>query len=152
MGKITKQQLSDGLLDYINEAVHSSNQQGPSTIVFKKNTSIISSIVDRVPIGIEGFDKTKDLLMVYKNNVYLEEGSMYSISEDSLYIINPDGDWNESGTSIFNFIVIKGSGMLLPDNETINIPDGYITEVKLHQNLKDTLNIGRPTTWDSLRT
>lgn len=135
MGKITKQQLSDGLLEYI------ASNKG-SNITFKKNSVVIPNDTNIVPIGIQGYNKNTDLLMVYKNTVYLEETIMYTISSDSNYINNPNGNW-DTGT-LFNFIVIKnnGSGNNLPDsgNSNFEIADGSITEAKLHQNVKDKLN------------
>lgn len=139
MGKITKQQLSDGLLDYI------ASNKG-SNIAFKKNSVVIPNAIDRVAIGIQGYNKKTDLLMVYKNTIYLEEDRMYSISEDSQYIIIPNGNWEAN--TLFNFIVIKNSSS--GNNGNNNIPnsgngnfeivDGSITEAKLDQNVKNKLN------------
>lgn len=139
MGKITKQQLSDGLLEYI------ASNKG-SNIAFEKKSVVIPDATNRVAIGIQGYNKKTDLLMVYKNTVYLEEGRMYSISEDSQYIISPSGNWDAN--TLFNFIVIKNSSS--GNNGNNNIPnsgngnfeivDGSITEAKLDQDVKNKLN------------
>lgn len=137
MGKITKQQLSDGLLEYIAS-------KGGSNITFKKKSVVISKATDNVAIGIQGYNKNTDLLMVYKNTVYLEEDIMYTVSSNSNYINNPNGNWEAD--SLFNFIVIKnnGSGSNNPPssggNITFEIADGSITEVKLDENVKNKLN------------
>lgn len=117
MGKITKQQLSDGLIRYIKELASNAGTGGGS-LSFKKNSVTLSQSAERVTIGIEGYNKNTDLLMVYKNTVYLEEGSMYNISEDSLYITNPNGQWNNDIVdSVFNFVVLKGSTSEQPTSE-----------------------------------
>lgn len=143
MGKITKEQLSDGLLRYISQNAGSGNNGGgTASIKFKKNSVTISSPVNKVLIGIDGYNKNTDLLMVYKNTVYLEENVMYNISSDSLYITNPNGNWNESGTTLFNFVVIKGGTGSSSSGSTGEyvIPDNSISEVKLDSNLREKIN------------
>lgn len=150
MGKITKQQLSPSLLEYIN------SNKGGSNITFKKHSVVIQQATDRVNIEIDGYNKYTDLLMVYKNTVFLEDGRMYKISDDSLYITNPNGNWEAE--SLFNFIVIKNRGSNggnnnLPGNGSFEILDGSITENKLDQNLKDKINNksnGGPTNFEIL--
>ena len=151
-GRITKEQLSDSLLSFITQNANS-GVSGTSSIEFKKNSVIIESSTNKVAIGISGFNKSTDLLMVYKNSVYLEENVVYTVSSDNLYIQKIEGSWNESGTSIFNFIVIKGgtSSSNGSSSGTIEIEDGTISEIKLSQDLKEKLNIGGPKTWGSLK-
>lgn len=137
MGKITKQQLSPSLLEYIN------SNKGGSNITFKKHSVVIQQATDKVNIEIEGYNKYTDLLMVYKNTVFLEDDRMYKISDDSLYITNPNGNWEVE--SLFNFIVIKNSSSgnnNIPNygNGNFEIVDGSITEAKLDQNVKNKLN------------
>lgn len=149
-GRITKEQLSDNLMSYIIE------NAGGSSIVFKKNTVKTQSGSSRIAIGIEGFVKSVDLLMVFKNSVYLEENEDYIISADGLYIEKTEGMWNESGTSSFNFIVIKGKtstgtggGSTGGGGGSIGsgtIEDGSITENMLSDELKTKIN--PPKTWD----
>ena len=146
-GRITKEQLSDNLMNYIME------NAGGSSIVFKKNTVKIQSESSKIAIGIEGFVKSVDLLMVYKNSVYLEENEDYIISADGLYIEKMEGTWNESGTSSFNFIVIKGKTSTGSggssgggSSSSGNIEDGSITEEKLSDELKQKIN--PPKTWN----
>lgn len=145
MGKITKEQLSDGLLRYISQNAGSGNTNGgTASIEFKKNSVTISAPSNKIAIGINGYNKDIDLLMVYKNTIYLEENVMYNISSDSLYITNPNGNWNESGTTLFNFIVIKGgtggSSSATPGGGNYVIPDNSIAEVKLDSSLRGKIN------------
>lgn len=143
-GRITKEQLSDSLLNFITQnAGTSGSGGGPATIEFKKNSTVIESSTNRVAIGISGFNKSKDLLMVYKNSVYLEEDVIYNITSDSLYIQKIQGNWNEFGTSIFNFVVIKGAGTASSGSDSNNsgtIADGTITKAKLAIELQNKID------------
>lgn len=147
-GRITREQLSDNLLGYIME------NAGGSSVVFKKNTAKIQSESSKIAIGIEGFVKSVDLLLVFKNSVYLEENEDYVVSTDGLYIEKTEGTWNESGTSSFNFIVIKGktvtgsgsSGGGSYPGGSGEIADGSITEDKLSDELRKKIN--PPKTWN----
>lgn len=132
MGKITKQQLSDSLLQYINSIKGSSIQ-------FRKNTVTVEEATNKVAIGISDYNKDSDLLMVYKNTVYLEDTIMYTVSSDNAYINNPNGTWDAN--SLFNFIVIKiTSSLPNSGNSDYQIPDSSITEAKLDQNVRAKLN------------
>lgn len=149
-GKITREQLSENLLGYIM------NNAGGSSVVFKKNNVKVQSETNRVVIGVQGFVKSVDLLLVYKNSVYLEENEDYTISEDGLYIQKIEGTWNPTGVSSFNFIVIKGktagsdsgSGGIYPGGNG-EVTNGSITEEKLSVELKEKIN--GPKTWNWLR-
>lgn len=136
-GRITKEQLSDSLLSFITQNA-GSGSGGPSTIEFKKNSVTVESSTNRVAIGISGFNKSSDLLMVYKNSVYLEESVVYTISSDNLYIQKIDGNWNETGTSVFNFVVIKGGAS--SSGGSNGIADGSITKAKLANELQNKID------------
>lgn len=136
-GRITKEQLSDSLLSFITQNA-GSGSGGPSTIEFKKNSVTVESSTNRVAIGISGFNKSSDLLMVYKNSVYLEENVIYTVSSDNLYIQKIDGNWNETGTSVFNFVVIKGGAS--SSGGSNGVPDGSITKAKLANELQNKID------------
>lgn len=138
-GRITKEQLSDSLLNFITQNAGSGTSGGAATIEFKKNSVTVQSSVTQVAIGISGFDKSKDLLMVYKNSVYLEENVIYTITSDSLYIQKIEGSWNESGSSLFNFIVIKG-GATGTSGGSSTIGNGTITKAKLATELQTKID------------
>lgn len=133
MGKITKQQLSDSLLQYINSIKGSSIQ-------FRKNTVTVEEATNKVAIGISDYNKDSDLLMVYKNTVYLEDNIMYTVSSDNAYINNPNGTWDAN--SLFNFIVIKITASSGTGGGTSSsyIPDGSITESKLDSEFIQKIN------------
>lgn len=128
MSKITEDELSGSLLDSIK------NQK----IKFNKSTVEVHSSVSNVNISIQEFNKNTDLLMVFKNSIYLEEGIDYTISNDSLSITSMDDNWSDSDiTILFNFISIRGgSGINIGDGELTSIDgniieDGTVNEEKL---------------------
>ena len=75
-----------------------------------KNSITLTANSTKAKIGIPGFDKTKDTIMVYVNSVYLDEGSDYTIDSTSENLL-PVGSSTWYATSkepaIFNFIVFK---------------------------------------------
>lgn len=128
-GKITRQELSDELIQYIKS----------SKLSFGKNTVCIEETSNTVNIGIPGYNKNTDLLMVYKNTIYLEENTLYTVSDDSLHISNPNGEWEAD--TLFNFIVIKCNNMAAIDYGDFNdIPNGSITEDKLDPKFIQKIN------------
>lgn len=81
-----------------------------------KNTIFLSENSTYVEIGIPGYDRTTDTLMVYNNSVYIEEAKDYTISADNNYIIRTNGEtWNgHIQTNVFNFVVFKSTN---PNNK-----------------------------------
>lgn len=77
-----------------------------------KGTSILQDSSEYVEIPIEGFDPTRDTMMVYENSVYLEEREDYVVSADGRYIKNI-GEEVWAGTHeeaiLFNFIVFRST-------------------------------------------
>lgn len=116
-GKITKNELSDSLIQYFIDLIREnsgSSSEGSTTIVaptYLKSSVEISAKTSSVTIPSSfNFNKSKDLLLVYKNSVYLEEQYDYTISSDSTTISAVDtNDWaaDTDTTCLFNFIVIK---------------------------------------------
>lgn len=76
------------------------------SINIKKGTTTIVNTSGSVDINIEGFDSDKDCLMVYLNSVYLDEGTDYTINNETNTIECIDGEWysTEGSPSIFNFV------------------------------------------------
>ena len=154
MNKITKRELHSSLIDYINELIKQNSGNGgggiSSTLTQEKNTVIVKNTTSQVEIGISNFDKSRDLLLVFKNSTYLEDGLDYTISEDNSKIVSTEGDWNESGLEIsFNFIVFRNEtkdlvnidGSIISDNSiTLSKLSGDVIQV-LNKNTKDTNSI-----------
>lgn len=113
-------------------------EDSSSSLSYTKNQTITHVETARIEIGISGFNKDEDLLLVYKNSVYIEENIEFIISPDSLYIEKIDGTWNKSGTSCFNFIVLKKLKYKSP--EYSDIKDHSITERMLSLELLDKIN------------
>lgn len=154
MSKITKRELHSSLIDYINELIKQNGGSGggniSSILTQEKNTVMVKNTTPQVEIGISNFDKSRDLLLVFKNSVYLEEGLDYTISEDNSKIVSTEGNWNESGLEIsFNFIVFRNEtkdpvnidGSIISDNSiTLSKLSGDVIQV-LNKNTKDTNSI-----------
>lgn len=99
---ITKEELHPSLIQYIQSLVGSGG--GNSSLRFMKNTVTLNSNSNEVTIGIEGFNKDTDLLMVYKNSVYLEYLSDFTISSDNSKITAINETYNSG--DVFNFVAL----------------------------------------------
>lgn len=107
---------------------------------FFKNNVEVTTDVSSVTIGISGYDKDTDLLLVFRNGAYCELGIEYNISSDSLTITKVSGTWDGTLSSIgFNFIVLKN----IPDASLINasvLADGSLSIEKLTNDLQTNIN------------
>lgn len=106
MGKITKKELHPSLIEYISELINSGSRG--TSLVQRKKSVTINSQTSEVNIGIPEFDKTSDILLVFKNSVHLEENVDYTIHESNSKIVSVNGNWNiHNKEMIFNFLVFK---------------------------------------------
>lgn len=137
---ITKEELHPTLLEFI-ENIAGQNQA--SIVKHLKSNTKLGQSAKEVQISIKDFDKTTDLLFVYKNSVYLEEKLDYNISEDNLKITSTNSETWATGTE-FNFICLKNIPEL-GDNYSVNgsrISVKSITKDKLDQALQDLIDRG----------
>ena len=108
------------------------------------SSTVVSSPVREVAIGIKDFNKSTDFLMVYKNSTYLTEGVDYDISSDSTKIVSRTGNWNADslGDYRFSFVVIKEVEKVNPKAVvgTENIKDNVVTMSKLGEDVKERLD------------
>ena len=108
------------------------------------SSTVVSSPVREVTIGIKDFNKNTDFLMVYKNSTYLTEGVDYDISSDSTKIVSRTGNWNADslGDYRFSFVVIKEVEKVNPEAVvgTENIKDSVVTMSKLGEDVKSRLD------------
>ena len=108
------------------------------------SSTVVSSPVREVTIGIKDFNKTTDFLMVYKNSTYLTEGVDYDISSDSTKIVSRTGNWNADslGDYRFSFVVIKEVEKVNPKAVvgTENIKDSVVTMSKLGEDVIERLD------------
>lgn len=87
---------------------------------YLQNSSTPTSETDTMAIGINGYDKNEDGLLVFANSVYLAEDTDYTIDGTSENITKVSGNW-ESG-SYFNFVVLKNASSNIIDTDTaINV-------------------------------
>lgn len=113
---ITSSELHPSLLELIQSS-------GGGSVKFMKSSTTLDSATNQVSIGIDTFNKDKDLLLVYKNSVYLEVKEDYTISPDSKKIVSVEGQFSTG--SVFNFIAFANCAELT---------DGEIDGTKLSAN------------------
>lgn len=137
---ISKEELSPALIEYIKAIVGSENGIGANSLRFIKSSTTLGSNSKQVSIAIEEFDRERDLLMVYKNSVYLENNIDYTIDPDNSRIISTS-EQNWSQGSIFNFVALLNVPEL---NEYVingkKISSGSITIDKLDEELKNSIS------------
>ena len=82
---------------------------GSSKIVTLKSRVTINNARSEVNIGISGFNKATDTLMVFNNTRFTVEGIDYKINADSTKIVAMNGKWNEelANDFVFDFVVFK---------------------------------------------
>ena len=114
-----------------------------ASLMILENVVNVNSSVSEVEIGIEGFDKDKDTIMVYVNSVHMSEGVDYSISDDSSKIVAIGENWNSDNMEGFEFafVVFKN----VADSSTPNslsgntIKDGTISLDKLGEDVQEAI-------------
>lgn len=118
-GKITVNELSPSLIEYfktlIKQEAGGSSGGGSTTpttnpVTYLKASQNLTSTGNTITIPTSfSFNKSTDLLFVFKNSVYLEENYDYTISSGSTTITAVDGDWVGSveEPTQFNFVVLK---------------------------------------------
>lgn len=85
-----------------------SGGSGDAALVSKKNTVELTAAASTVLLGLEGFKKDTDILFVFKNSVYLEEGKDYTINDDSTAILPIGGQFTLTEDKMtFNFVVLE---------------------------------------------
>ena len=135
---ITKEELHPSLLEYIQGIAGSGS--GTSSLRFLKSNTTLSINSNEVSIGISEYNKTRDLLLVYKNSVYIENGIDYTVSSDSLKIVATNSETWSSG-STFNFICLANVPELTEysiDGKKISL--NSISLDKLDSSLQDIIS------------
>lgn len=115
-GRITRAELHPSLLELIQTS-------GGGSVKFTKSSTTLETATREVPIKIDTFNKDRDLLLVYKNSVYLEITEDYTISSDNKKIVSVDENFSKG--SVFNFIALANCAEL---------PEGNIDGTKLLAN------------------
>ena len=139
-GTITVDKLGEDVQEAIENAA-ANGGSGKMTCV--QNVVTIDSAASEVEIGISGYDKNSDTLMVFKNSVHIAENVEYTISDDSSKIVKMDGNWNEDGESGFGFVFIVFKYVVESDIENslagTVIKDGTITVDKLDEDVQEVI-------------
>ena len=113
---------------------------GNEIVVDTKLTSIVNNMMVTAPtteveIGVEGFDKNSDTLLVFKNGVIMVEGVDYNVSEDNTKIISINEVWNESNVEEYGITFVVFKEVVVYDEAT-----GGITLGMLGSDVKNILN------------
>lgn len=114
MGKITINELSPSLIQYIKDLIiqNSGGTTGNPVTYLKHSIELTSSTTSiTIPTNFN-FNKSTDLLMLFKNSTYLEESYDYTISSDNTTINMVTGsEWyitdEDAPSCLFNLIVLK---------------------------------------------
>lgn len=83
---------------------------GSSKIVTLKSRVVVNEALSEVNIGVSGFNKATDTLIVFNNARFMVEGVDYEINADSTKIVAMNGNiWNEelANDYVFDFVVFK---------------------------------------------
>ena len=105
------------------------------------NHVVIGNGVSEVEIGIEGFNAESDMMMVFKNSVFMVEGVDYQVNGNK--IVSTGEVWNENGIADYGitFVVFKevveydGSAEVKAEN----IADGSIGIDKLGEDVREAI-------------
>lgn len=104
-------------------------KQGISAQLITVRKSVeVTSNVRSVNIGIAQYDRSRDCLVVYKNGLFLNEGTDYTINAAGTVITKLGGDYWEGASDykiVFDFCVFKNAYALEFDvNEALIINGG----------------------------
>ena len=113
---------------------------GNEIVVDTKLTSIVNNMMITAPtteveIGVEGFDKNRDTLLVFKNGVIMVEGVDYNVSEDNAKIISINEAWNESNVEEYGITFVVFKEVVVYDEST-----GGITMGMLGSDVREIIN------------
>ena len=113
---------------------------GNEMVVDTKLTSMVNNVIVNTPtteveIGIDGFNKDNDTLLVFKNGVIMVEGVEYNVSGDNTKIISINEVWNESNVENYGITFVVFKEVVIYNGE-----NGSITMDMLGNDVKDTIN------------
>ena len=113
---------------------------GNEIVVDTKLTSMVNNVIVNTPtteveIGIDGFNKDNDTLLVFKNGVIMVEGVEYNVSGDNTKIISINEVWNESNVENYGITFVVFKEVVIYNGE-----NGSITMDMLGNDVKDTIN------------
>ena len=97
-----------GVWEVVGAGAKSSGGSGKLNTI-KSRVVLNQESKNEILIGINGFNKATDMLMVFNNSRLIVEGIDYNINDDSTKIVSIGEAWNEELSSdyAFDFIVFK---------------------------------------------
>src|SRR5690606_13797653 len=108
-----------------------------SKIIKIEKTVTLSKDSDSVSFGITEYNPADDVLMVYRNSVYMSKDTDYTLGGDGLtifHINSPEKKWNKD--TEFNFVVLKNVERDLPSSDGSLLQNGSVTDEKLTESIK----------------
>jgi hypothetical protein len=96
---------------------------------------MVTAPTTEVEIGVEGFDKNSDTLLVFKNGVIMVEGVDYNVNEDNTKIVSINEVWNESNVEEYGMTFVVFKEVIVYDEAT-----GGITMDMLGSDVRETIN------------
>lgn len=139
-GKIRKHLLSPKLLD---EIMNSGGGSGQANIAVRKYHQRITSDTNKIYIGTDHFSEKTDVLLVFRNSVYLENEIDYTFNPSDKTITRADGhNWEASSEipTMFFFVCILNVPSADVKFDGSKLLDGTVTEDKLSNEVKQKLN------------
>lgn len=117
------------------------------SLIQKTNAVILTSNKNTIPIGIDGYDKDEDNLMVFNNTTFLSKTTDtftgdYKVSDDSKNIIKTSDNWVASSTSpqLFIFLCFKNVPTVNGKVNGSDLIEGSVGETQLSQGVLSKLN------------
>lgn len=121
-------------------------QSTGNTLIFLEKEQTVTTITNRVAIGLADINYTSDRIMVYKNNTFLYNSIDYTIDTTTNEIVKKEGNWGENGLAdYFYFVVMKNVSASAPVYDGALIKDGSVAENKLTPTLINKINNSSPT-------
>jgi hypothetical protein len=117
------------------EAIENGNIVLESKLTSITNSVNVGANVNEVEIGVDGFNKDDDTLLVFKNGVMMVEGVDYNISDDNTKIVSIGEVWNKDGLDDYCMAFVVFKEVMLYDGE-----NGSITMDVLGSDVKEVLN------------
>ena len=139
-GKIRKHLLSPKLID---EIMNSKGENGQANIAIRKYNTTIATDTDKIYIGTDMFSDKTDVLLVFKNSIYLENEVDYTFNSSDKTISRVNGhNWeaSEDSPTIFFFICILNVPSAEVKFDGTKILDNSISELQLSNELRQKLN------------
>jgi hypothetical protein len=106
------------------------------TLTTLKNTVTVTNDTVNVPIGIAQYNRSSDVLFVYVNSTYAEEGRDYNINANNTSIDKIGGSFTGNPNTEINFVVLKNAQQSITLADGTQIMDNSVSNAKLMPDAK----------------